>query len=38
MAVLRHWYEHGASADLAVLYDTAYPSVAAAAGALTREG
>jgi AcrR family transcriptional regulator len=37
MAVVRHWYEHGAHADLAVLYDSAYPSVAAAAGALGRD-
>jgi AcrR family transcriptional regulator len=34
MAVVRHWYDHGARADLAALYDAAYPSIAAAAGAL----
>jgi AcrR family transcriptional regulator len=34
MAVVRYWYDHGATADLAALYDAAYPSVAAAAGAL----
>jgi AcrR family transcriptional regulator len=34
MAVLRFWFDHSATTDLAQLYDAAYPSIAAAAGGL----
>jgi len=34
MAVLRFWFDHGTTGDLAALYDDAYPSIAAVAGGL----
>jgi AcrR family transcriptional regulator len=38
MAVLRFWIDHGATADLAQLYDVAYPSITPASGTAAEIG